>query len=289
MNQLALLNGIDAEPTATSPIPLLKTHYDEKYRVSWCYMQPEGRPCFTPELLKSLMSYVRKLQLEVVQHEGQKFDYMVLASSVKQVFNLGGDLDLFFRSVTNGDRETLHDYAMACIDVLYEYMVHFSIDLTTISLVQGDALGGGFETALGAHVIIAEKGVKMGFPESLFNLFPGMGAWTILSRKLGANAAERMMLDGSLHSAEELHEMGLVDILAEPGEGETEVYKLIKKRNRQANSFRSLRQIRDRCSDDCYQEMKDVVEIWVDAAFELDSRDLRMMERLVKRQNQIVA
>ena len=289
MNQPALLKDIDTGTTTSMSIPLLKIHYDEKYRVSWCYMQPEGRPCFTPELLKSLMSYVRTLQIDSLQHEGQKFDYMVLASSVDKVFNLGGDLDLFFHSVRDGDRDTLHDYAMACVNVLYEYMTHFSLDLTTISLVQGDALGGGFETALGAHVIIAEKGVKMGFPESLFNLFPGMGAWTILSRRLGPDMAERMMLDGGLHSAEELHEMGLVDILAEPGEGEAEVYRLIKKRNRQANSFRSLRQIRDRCSRDCHQEMKDVVEIWVDAAFQLDNRDLRMMERLVKRQNQIVA
>ena len=289
MNQLALLNGIDAEPTATSPIPLLKTHYDEKYRVSWCYMQPEGRPCFTPELLKSLMRHARQLQLESVQHEGQKFDYLVLASSIKGVFNLGGDLDLFFRCVTEQDRETLHQYAIDCINLFHEYFTHLSLDLTTISLVQGDALGGGFESALGAQVVIAEKGTKMGFPESLFNLFPGMGAWTVLSRKLGPNAAERMMLDGGLRSAEELHELGLVDILAEPGEGETEVYKLIKKRNRQANSYRALRRVRDTCNDASYQELKDIVDIWVDAAFELDSRDLRMMERLVKRQNQISA
>jgi DSF synthase len=167
-------------------------------------------------------------------------------------------------------------------------MVHFSLDLTTLSLVQGDALGGGFETALGAHVVIAEKGVKMGFPESLFNLFPGMGAWTILSRKVGTANAERLILDGKLYLAEEMHEMGVVDVLAEPGEGESEVYKLIKKRNRQANSYRAMRRVRDSCRNFDYQELKDVVDIWVDAAFKLDSRDLRMMERLIKRQNRVV-
>ncbi len=289
MNQLALLNGIGPADDADSGLPLVKTHYDEKFRISWCYMQPDGRPCFTLTLLKSLMGYVRQLQLEAVESEGQKFDYMVLTSAIPGVYNLGGDLNLFYRCVTEGDRKSLHEYAIACIDVLYEYMVHFSLDLTTISLVQGDALGGGFETALGGHIVIAEKGAKMGFPESLFNLFPGMGAYSILSRKLGPAAAERMMLDGRIHEAEELHEMGLVDILAEPGEGEAEVYKLIKKRNRQANSYRAMRRVRDCCSDYSYQEMKDIVDIWVDAAFELDSRDLRMMERLIKRQNRIVA
>ncbi len=287
MNTVALLNGAESIQPTDRQLPLIRTHYDAKHRISWCYMQSDERPCFTEVLLKSLMTYVRQLQIDSVESGGQKFDYMVLASSVKGVYNLGGDLNLFYRCVSDGDRESLRQYALACIDVLYEYMVHFGIDLTTISLVQGDALGGGFETALGGHVVIAEKGVKMGFPESLFNLFPGMGAFTILSRKLGPSAAERMMLDGKLYSAEAMHELGLVDILAEPGEGEAEVYKLIKKRNRQANSYRALRRVRDICSDYSYQEMKDVVDIWVDAAFDLEPKDLRMMERLIKRQNRI--
>jgi len=287
MNHPALLNGARPESEAEREFPLIQTHYDEKYRISWCYMQSSERPCFTPTLLKSLMSYVRQLQLDMVNSKGQKFDYMVLASSVEGVFNLGGDLELFRRCILEQDRESLERYALACIDVLYEYMIHFSVDVTTISLVQGDALGGGFETALGAHVIIAEKGVKMGFPEALFNLFPGMGAFSILSRKIGAHAAEEMMLSGKLHEAEELHEMGLVDILAEPGDGENEVYRLIQKRDRQQNSYRALRKVRDRCNDYSYQEMKDIVDIWVDAAFQLSSRDLRMMERLVKRQDRI--
>jgi DSF synthase len=45
----------------------------------------------------------------------------------------------------------------------------------TASLVQGRALGSGFECALASDVIVAETGARMGFPEVLFNLFPGMG------------------------------------------------------------------------------------------------------------------
>jgi len=39
----------------------------------------------------------------------------------------------------------------------------------TISLVQGDALGGGFEFALSSNLIVAERGVRMGFPEIIFD------------------------------------------------------------------------------------------------------------------------
>jgi DSF synthase len=59
---------------------------------------------------------------------------------------------------------------------MYENIIHLDRDVTTIALVQGDALGGGFETALSSNVLIAERSAKLGFPEILFNLFPGMGA-----------------------------------------------------------------------------------------------------------------
>lgn len=289
MNPLALLDTAETTGEAVPDLPLIKTHYDEKYRVAWCFMNPDARPCFSPALLRNLMDYAQQLKRENAAAEGQKIDYVVLASAIKGVFNLGGDLDLFYRCVTEGDRESLQRYALDCINLFHEFHTHLGMDATSISLIQGDALGGGFESALGAQVVIAEKGCKLGFPEALFNLFPGMGAFTILSRKLGPAMAERMMLDGKLHSAEDMHEIGLVDILADPGEGEAEIYKLITKRNRQANSYRALRRVRDACSDYSYQEMKAVVDIWVDAAFQLDSRDLRMMERLIKRQNRIVA
>ena len=51
----------------------------------------------------------------------------------------------------------------------------FDLPFTTISLVQGDALGGGFEAALAGDVVIAEKSAQFGFPEVMFNLFPGNG------------------------------------------------------------------------------------------------------------------
>ena len=98
--------------------------------------------------------------------------------------------------------------------------------------MQGDALGGGFESALASNVVIAEKGVKMGLPEVLFNLFPGMGAYSLLSRRVGTARAEQMILSGRLYTSDELFEMGVVDILAEKGEGEVEVYKYIKSAKR---------------------------------------------------------
>lgn len=264
----------------------LTTYIDRQHECAWCYMDPVPRPCFTSQLLDDLNRWSAHMRSNAAQ-TGIK--YHVIASRVPDTFNLGGDLDLFRRMVLKGDRAGLLDYGTACIDAMYSNIAHFDQDLTTISLVQGEALGGGFETALSSDIVIAERGTRMGFPEVLFNLFPGMGAYSLLSRKLDPKRAERMILSGKIYTAEELYEVGLVDLLADVGEGERAVYEYIKRENRARNGFRALRQARDLRDPITYKELMDVLQIWVDAAMRLEQRDLRMMQRLVARQSQLSA
>jgi DSF synthase len=217
--------------------------------------------------------------------EGRKICYIALASDVPGVFNLGGDLNLFRRLIQSKDRNGLLRYTTSCIKALHANICHLDQDITTISLVQGDALGGGFESALSSNVLIAERRAKMGMPEILFNLFPGMGAYSLLSRKVGIANAERMILSGKIYTADELYDMGVVDILAEDNHGERAVYDYIQKENRAKNGYRALRKVKDLCSPITYEELIKVGEIWVDAALRLEARDLRMMERLIGRQS----
>ena len=265
----------------------LKIHYDQKYRVSWCLMKAKPRPCFTNELLSEFHEYIRVVKQEMLESRGGKYDYVVLGSDVDGVFNLGGDLSLFRNYIESNNRDGLFSYAMRCIDILHENINHLDCDLTTIALVQGDALGGGFESALGSNVVIAEKGVKMGLPEVLFNLFPGMGAYSLLSRRIGTSKAEQIILSGKLYSSEELYDMGVIDILAEKGEGEVAVYKYIKSANRYSNSYNAIRKVRDVCNNISYDELIDVAKIWTDAAFKLSDKDLKVMGRLINRQNRL--
>jgi len=259
----------------------ITTYHDTKHDVAWCYMHGEPRSCFTQRLLRELNEWFGFLQ-NYADATGIK--YHVIASSVPEVFNLGGDLELFKRFAQINDRGALAKYGRACIDALYANIRHFEQDVTTISLVQGDALGGGFEAALSSDVLIAEKGARMGFPEILFNLFPGMGAYSLLSRRLDPKRAEQIILSGNIYEAQELYELGLVDILVEGGEGEMAVYDYISRENRARNGFRALRRVRDYRSPITRDELMAIVEIWVDTALRLRSRDLRMMERLVARQ-----
>ena len=284
MSNVAYLRDINLKIPAVQR-PQIKTHYDSKNRVAWLLMKGSPRPTFTPKLLKDIGDYFDSVKQDMQETNGEKYDYLVSGSSVEGVFNLGGDLALFCQLIRNNDREALFDYALKSTDLVYRNMTHLDVDLTTITLVQGDALGGGFESAISANVVVAERGVKMGLPEVLFNLFPGMGAYSILSRKIGCGATEKMILSGSLYSAEQLYDMGVVDILAEKGDGEIEVYKYIKAANRSQNTYRAIRKVKDICSQVSYQELLSIASIWTDAALALTTRDLRIMERLVRRQN----
>lgn len=263
--------------------PHMQIAYDPQYKAAWVAMAAQPVPCFTQTLLHSLLAYFGDVRAEI-DAGGREYRYIVGTSGVPGVYNLGGDLRLFAQAIVRRDRDTLMAYAADCIKVLYEVMTHLSRELTTINLVEGDALGGGFEGALAGNVLIAEKGVRMGLPEVLFNLFPGMGAYSMLSRKAGSSVAEKMMMGGEIYTAEQLYEMGVVDILAEKGEGRQEVLRYIERAEKSPNSYRAMRRVKDYCNPVSYQELLDITTIWVDAALNLTERDLQVMSHLLHKQ-----
>lgn len=267
----------------------LSTHFYPINETAWFYMKGRPRPCFTPTLLDEIDVWFERVAQFKQGDRGSELRYLVLASEQPGVFNLGGDLNLFRQCIMNKNKACLLEYAYACIKVLHKNLIGLDCGLTTISLVQGDALGGGFEAAISSHVLVAERSAKMGLPEVFFNLFPGMGAYSILSRKIGPVEAEQMMLSGKLYSAVELYEMGVVDVLAEDGQGEMAVYDYVRKENKARNSYQALRRVKDVCNPITYEELREITEIWVDSAMRLTQRDLRMMARLVSRQSQILS
>lgn len=264
----------------------ITSYYEEKYEISWIYMHAAPRPCFTMRQLKELNRALGKVREQALTQPDKPVRYNVMASKVDGVFNLGGDLESFKSLIESRDRERLTAYAMECIDAVYTGVSNFrGANVTSVALVQGLAFGGGLECALSGDLLIAERGSRMGFPEVIFNLFPGMGAYSLLARKLTPTQAKRMILSGKLYTAEELYEMGVVDVLANVGEGEMAVYEYVKNRNRSANAYASFNRAVERVNPIGYDELRDVALIWVEAALNLGSRDLRMMDRLVSRQN----
>ena len=269
----------------------LSVRFDSERGVLWTLLDPKSVPCFSLELLGQLRTHHDNIESygNRVLNIGQGHDirYSVLASLTPGIFNLGGQLALFRELIRSGNRDALLHYATKCIDVIYQRVHHFGSPLATITLLQGDALGGGLEAALTSDIIVAERRSQMGFPEILFNLFPGMGAYSMVARKVNPKFAEKMILSGKMYSAEELHEAGLVDILAEDGKGVEAVNDYIKKQERRSNGFLAVQKARHRFSPVTLQELMDITTVWVDSALKLNEKDLKVMDRFVRSQERL--
>ena len=269
----------------------LSVRFDKQTRALWSHWCATPRPCFNPRLLADIRGYYTFVANSggALQCNGEAtpiaVEYVISASAMPGVFNLGGDLDLFKQLITTQDRQGLLRYGRACIDVLYRNYIGHELPVTTISLVQGECLGGGFEAALSCDVIVAERCSRFGFPEILFNLFPGMGAYSFLDRKIGRKAAEELIASGKIFSAEEMLAAGVIDVVADDGAGEEAVNALIRQRGRNRNGLCALAAVRRRVHGITFEELLDVVQIWADAALRLTVRDLKLMQRLVSRQN----
>jgi DSF synthase len=269
----------------------LRVTVDPQAATVWLTMRPKPRPCFTPELLAEIRQY----QSMLVQHGGRlpwnrtlvPIEYQVLTSEDPAIFNLGGDLERFVQCIQTGNSDWLRRYAHSCIDVLHPNLVGYGLPITTLSLVRGEALGGGFEAALSSQIIIAVRGAQMGLPEILFNLFPGMGAYHMLSQRLTPAQAERMILSGRIHSAEELFELGIVDALADPGEGADVVVSHVRGLRKRRNAHLAMQRVRALVHPVTHADLMRVCDLWVEAAMQLSERDLRTMLRLVRGQNRI--
>jgi DSF synthase len=267
-----------------------QTEFEPSSGILWGYLNPrEGAPCFSLGMLREIAAHDEAFAANNgrVQANGETFavSTYVAASRTPGVFSMGGDLALFMLLIRARDRDALAAYARLCIDNLYRRVQNYGCPtITTISLVQGDALGGGFESVLSSDVIVAEESVQMGLPEILFNLFPGMGACSLLARRIGVRAAEDLILSGKILTAAELHRMGVVDVLATDGQGETAVRNWIARNAKRRNGLQALLRARQFMHPVTRQELDGIVALWVDAAMRLGERDLRMMQRLARAQ-----
>ena len=276
-------------PTAIdSKYRQVNIQYDAETRSVWTYLTPTGTTCFNLSLLKELRVNDREFESNSGQAlcggELWPVDYFVAASGIEHIFNYGGDLALFVQLIKSRDRNALLYYATLCVDCVYARLTNYKTAAITIALVQGDALGGGFETVLASNVIIAEETALMGFPEILFNLFPGMGAYSLLARRIGAKKAEEIIISGQTYDARTLKEMGLVDIVVAKGEGERAVYEYMRQNKRRLNGMQAVYACRHHNNPITYQELMRITEVWVDAALRINDRDLRMMGRIVQSQ-----
>ncbi|MDY7097986.1 MAG: crotonase/enoyl-CoA hydratase family protein [Pseudomonadota bacterium] len=279
----AIHAGISSKLFALDQLDVL---YDDAAATLWSFMRPEGRPSFTREMLHDFEAW----QSLIARNFGGRrapLRYLVLGSRSPDVFCYGGDLELFQQLIRKRDREALVSYGHRCCAILDRNIKTLGIDMLTIGLVQGAALGGGFEALLSFDFIIAERHSTFALPEIMFGLYPGMGAHALLSRKLGSSMASRIIMSNKTYTAEEMYDLGIVHQIVEPGEGLNGVREFIKKSERRHAGMVGARKATKRVWQLELEELNQITEMWADAALQLREQDLKVMSRLVAAQGRV--
>lgn len=264
----------------------IDVRWDAELATLWAFMTPLDRPNSNTSLVRDTMTWLRESR-RLFGDKGQSLKFMVLGSRFPGVFNLGGDLELFAECIERQDRETLLRYGIACCEIVDRLWYCNDMNVINIGLAQGDALGGGLEALMCFDVIIAERQARFGLPEVLFGLFPGMGAYSVLSRRVGPVLARQMISEGKIYSAEEMYEMGIVTQLVDPGQGEAATAQWISDHSKHHAGYVGINRAGRRVNPLTLAELTDISEIWTDSALSLSSRDLRMMRRLAAAQTRL--
>ncbi|OAJ62195.1 enoyl-CoA hydratase [Paraburkholderia ginsengiterrae] len=258
----------------------ISAYYEEGRNVMWMMLRAQPRPCFNLDLVHDILELA-----QAARESGLPIDFWVTGSLIPGMYNVGGDLDFFAEAIRSGRRHELMAYARACVDCVHAAARGFDTGAISIAMVEGTALGGGFEAALAHHYLLAQNDARMGFPEIAFNLFPGMGGYSLVARKTGMRLAEELIGMGESHTAEWHYGKGLVDQLFEPGEGYVATRTFIDTLKPKMNGIRAMLRARQRVLQLSRAELMEITEDWVEAAFSIEEKDLAFMERLVTLQN----
>ena len=229
------------------------------------------------------MGELQRVLLDVAENPGV-VKHFVMTSDVPGVFNFGGDLSLFVLLIRARDHDSLRLYGRRCVDLLWWMETAPQLGVHTTVLVQGDTLGGGLESVMPFHTVIFERSAQAGFPEVLFNSFPGMGAWNFTIRKAGFAVANEMILSGRLYTAEHLHRLHLVDMVVEDGTGEDAIEDSLRAVHPRLRGTLAALHARSLAAPITYQSLMDIVDRWTINSLNLTDRDIKLMERLARAQ-----
>ncbi|BCJ70402.1 3-hydroxyacyl-CoA dehydrogenase NAD-binding domain-containing protein [Polymorphospora rubra] len=159
------------------------------------------------EFSASLVATVDRLEAERDRIAG------VIITSAKKTFFAGGDLAALLR-LTPADAVSAEADARLLKNALRRLE---TLGRPVVAAINGSALGGGLELALGCHhrIVIDDPAIEIGFPEVTLGLLPGCGGVVRTVRLLGvADALVNWLVRGQRHRPQDALAHGLIDEIA---------------------------------------------------------------------------
>lgn len=178
-----------------------------------------------PDALNALNSTVLNEMAEVLRQIGE-MSYsdaraLIITGSGEKAFVAGADI----KEIHELNEEKAHAFAQRGQSIFHELTL---LKIPVIAAVNGFALGGGCELALGCDFIYAAENAKFGLPEVSLGLIPGFGGTVRMARAVGQRRARELTYTGGMISAAEAFAMGLVNKVVPQAELMATVMKTVE-------------------------------------------------------------
>jgi enoyl-CoA hydratase len=161
-----------------------------------------------PEALNALNALVLNEMADALRQIGE-IDFenaraLIITGSGDKAFVAGADI----KEIAELNEDQAYAFAQRGQSIFHELNL---LKIPVIAAVNGFALGGGLELALGCDFIFASDNAKFGLPEVGLGLIPGFGGTVRLARAVGIRKAREMTFTGDILSAQEALDVGLVN------------------------------------------------------------------------------
>lgn len=147
--------------------------------------------------------------LEELERKGKSGEIkaLYLISGKKNNFIAGADIEMIQAAKTEGDAYTLSRYGQKLLDRWED------LPFPTLVAINGTAMGGGCELSLASDYILmsTDSSTRIGLPEVMLGIIPGMGGCVRMPRRVGVASALDLILSGRTLSGESAFKSGLAD------------------------------------------------------------------------------
>ncbi|TCR60845.1 DSF synthase [Bosea sp. BK604] len=281
---------IDAIRYKAGFLPEVQLAYEAEIKTLWVTIKPELKPVFTLQLLDSLVkiqSAIATLWGAPDQYHGAPVRFLAFRGT-GPFFTLGGDLDFYLDCLAKNDRAALAEYAKLSIEGAVWNAGGLNGLVITLSTIHAKAIGGGIDAPRSCNIMIAEEQASFVYPEIKFNHFP-ITAVAILSRRMGARAAERMLLSGEEMSATEFMEAGGLEAVVPEGRGESWIRKYASETLPVHAAKTALFSAFNRRAGDLREELEHLGQIWTDCMLRLNPSAISKLQRIAQTQDRMLA
>ncbi len=155
---------------------------------------------------------IQDLDAALAKLEQEKGIEGLLLTSGKDVFVVGADI-LEFTELFTQDEKSIATWLLKTNTVFSRIE---DLPYPSVAVLNGFALGGGFEFPLCATYRVSTPKAKLGLPETKLGIIPGWGGTVRLSRLCGADNAIEWIAGGEQNSAEAAFKIGAVDAVVAP-------------------------------------------------------------------------